>query len=261
MKQKTHKTRRPRIWQTTGLRITAFPRKPITASRGGVWERLTGTPPETSEIKPREDTLTEAGAYPFLDTAFLTFKQHPSRIDWLLTVRHDEGSLLVEESLFLGAFEKVCDDFCELMRRWFKQAPPLQRLAFGASLLLPVNTLVEANRELDLLLPSVKVDLRGTRDLSYQINRRRNSRTGAKGLEINRLSRWAATQITGMMIQLVAGAEQKVTQTEILYACRLELDINTAQEFKAGLSKSRLNRHLDELTEFASEIAKKGDIA
>jgi hypothetical protein len=59
----------------------------------------------------------------------------------------------------------------------------------------------------------------------------------------------------------VAGTDQKVAQTEILYACRLELDINTAQEFKAGLLKSRLIHHLDELTEFASEIANKGDIA
>ncbi len=48
---------------------------------------------------------------------------------------------------------------------------------------------------------------------------------------------------------------------EPLVACRLELDINTAPEFKSALKKTMLSKLFDELVELGMEIAHKGDIA
>ena len=45
------------------------------------------------------------------------------------------------------------------------------------------------------------------------------------------------------------------------YACRLELDMNTAQEHKGELPKSALPGIFQELCEYGEEIADKGDVA
>ena len=155
------------------------------------------------------------------------------------------------------------EKFRKIMKKWLKQSPRLNRLAFGAVLLLPVEIKEDGYRKLDRFLPSVKINAEKSRDFSYRINRRRSSQSGIEGLEINRLSSWALITISGVKIELAADEPSKsrvLNLGEPMLACRLNLDINTDLEFRRGLKKSMLPGLFDELVELGNEIATKGDI-
>ncbi len=147
------------------------------------------------------------------------------------------------------------------MQKGLEKSPPLNRLAFGAVLLSPAESVPEAYRALDKLLPSVDIDPDRTRDLIYRINRRRSSRCGIEGLEVNRLSTWGMVSVSTIEMEISIGGSEKVRQVEPpQYACRLEFDVNTTPEFGGELDKKKLPALLDELIELGSEIATEGDI-
>ena len=147
------------------------------------------------------------------------------------------------------------------MQKWLEKSPPLNRLAFGAILLSPAESVPEAYRALDKLLPSVDIDPDRTRDLIYRINRRRSSRCGIEGLEVNRLSTWGAVTVSTVEVELSIEGSKKVRQSQTSqYACRLEIDINTALGFGGELDKAILPALFDELVDLGSEIITEGDI-
>ena len=160
--------------------------------------------------------------------------------------------------MLIGPFASAVPPFHTLMTRWLTQISfPVNRIAFGANVLLPVPSLPEACRWLDGMLPSVKIDRGGTRDFMYRINRRRGS-THDSSLQINRLATWSVMQSIGLEVVIGAGGVPATRQLPEKHFCRLELDVNTVPPRK--LRREKLPPIFDELVDAAIEIAEQGDV-
>jgi hypothetical protein len=121
----------------------------------------------------------------------------------------------------------------------------------------PIADPVAGNRLLSQYLHDVKIDIEGSTDLFYQINRRRCSTSDVPDLFVNRLSKWSLST-TGLLS--LGGAPEEITIQARQFACRLELDINTVAEFPEELPHSRLSDLFDEFVRLSNEIAQEGDI-
>lgn len=234
----------PTAWQTQLLRLTLFLSPAAQVVEPTWWHDLVGESPETVISHPREGTRHESGAWG--DTNLLLLVE-PTRIDWLLTYEDDKNSKV---GVARGTFPEKLRAFRKLMCRWFEfsTCPAAQRLAFGAVLLSPVESQQDGLRQLSNLLP-IELETDGSKDFSYQINRPRPSHSQIRDLSINRLSKWAVLSWAGTSD---LGHEQ--------FACRLELDINTALDFQKELTRNSYGQLFGELTELGQEIADKGDI-
>jgi hypothetical protein len=146
------------------------------------------------------------------------------------------------------------------MARWFELSPSLDRLAFGAAALIPVQSRLEGYLLLAAYLPAVKLDAEGSSDFMYRINRPRMSKLNIENLRINRLSTWAVIKMQYQQFRLASHAQQvKTIQGETLFADRVELDINTSPEFGGQLPKQRYPEIFNELQDLGSEILQEGD--
>lgn len=247
----------PSGWQTEALRLTAFTRDPVEADTVPLWHDLTGEDPEVSQARPREHSTTEAG--PYLE-GWLALGVATTRIDWRLVVNPNEPP---DGLPTIGRFDELRDTFRSLMHKWLKKSPPLNRLAFGAVLLLPVDSRQEGYRRLNGLLPSIAIDAENSSDFSYKINRRRPSTSGIENLEINRLSGWSVSRFTGIGFEMAVDEPTRSRAHELgepMWACRLEVDVNSAPQFRPRLTKRALQTLLDELVGLGAEIAAEGDI-
>lgn len=244
-------------WHAESLRLTAFPITATPLNDINWWSELMGEPAETKTVQSKLDRHTEQGL--FLG-AKLVNQVHPNRIDWLIQLTDQESGAIAFPTI--GPFLEVIEPFIELMLRWFKlnTCPELKRLAFGPILLYPVDSRVAGYRQLSVYLPSIKLDSEGSSDFLYQINRIRNSTSKIDGLKINRLSKWSVSAIQRMDFSVGKESDLSVTKRQAHYACRLDLDINTAAEFSGPLPKKQLSLIFQELVDRAKEIALEGDI-
>jgi hypothetical protein len=258
--------RRPPLsaWQVEGLRLTGFPSPAAHVQPDSWWSDLTSESPETRTSQLRMGGFKEEGAY---GRGKLVLAVEPTRIDWILGAVADEKP---EAPGFrnLGQLTQTLESFQTLMDRWFEFTtfPLMQRLAFGAVLLQPVGSLQEGYRRLGLYLSSfVKLDPERSSDFLYRINRRRNSNIGIDNLQINRLSTWSVAsaslvEFSAAAIASGVGGSVRSFPGLTLFACRLELDINTAPEFPREYSAERSHHIFQELLELGREIAQEGDI-
>ena len=241
-------------WQTEALRHTAFLTNPCEPTSMNLWESLVGEPPDERNDRPRQQLVKEEG--PFLNGR-LSVVSRKDRIDWRLS--YDPKSS-AEKLPVVGPYSTLQTKFQELMQRWTTQCRPVKRLAYGTVLLLPTKNLYDANRKLDDLLPAVEIDSENTHDFHYRINRRRKSRCGVEGLEINRLSTWSAVNLSKIDVEISSGGEQRIMRSNDIF-CRLELDINTAPGFSLNsIEKDSLSEIFNELVELGNKIASEGDI-
>jgi hypothetical protein len=245
--------KRPDIadWQAVQLRLTAFPAPSPQIESINWWSELAGDPPEKITSQPRTSEQIEEGAY---ENGKLELTVHPIRIHWRYTI--SEGTqFLLGKTPILGGFSEVLDVFHKSMNQWFdlETCPTLVRLAFGAILLQPAENHVAAYNLLSTYLPSIDLDSENSSDFFYQINRVRKISMQIADLRINRLSKWSTNRIQ---------VEEINTQTRLpdLYACRLELDISTPNDFDDELRREQLPEVFNELVDFGKEIAEKGDI-
>lgn len=243
-------------WQAERLRVTAFPISATPMDDINWWTELIGEPAETRTVQPRVDRQTEQGL--FLG-AKLVNQVQPLRVDWLLQLTGEESEAVTFPTI--GTFLEIIDPFVELMLRWFKlkTCPELKRIAFGPSLVYPIDSRAAGYRQLSGYLPSVKLDPEGSSDFAYQINRARNSTSIIHGLKVNRLSKWSVAKVQRMAFSV--GEELSVSKGQELFACHLDLDINTAAEFPGPLPKNQLELVFQELVDLAKEIASEGDIS
>lgn len=192
----------------------------------------------------------------------LVLRVELGRIDWLFTKARDREPNF-EEMSTVGSFPESLDKFAELMPHWFEieTCPSIQRLAFGAILLNPVESRQAGYRQISEYLPNVKLDSEDSSDFLYQINRPRDSNSGIADLRINRLSKWSVATQTWMESRLSpkSASVSRFSGPQI-FACRLELDINTMPDFKGELTQKQLPPIFQELVKLGKEIVQKGDI-
>lgn len=244
-------------WLAEVVRATAFPSAGAEFSAENWWSHLVGEAPESKTVQPRIGELKEEGAF---EGARLTLKVQPGRIDWTLTPYSSEGKPSEGGLPATLSFEKNFVHLRELMARWFELSPSLDRLAFGAAALFPVQSRLEGYLLLAAYLPAVKLDAEGSSDFIYRINRPRMSKLNIENLRINRLSTWVVMTMQYQQFSLAPHAQPvKTIQGETLFADRVELDINTSPEFGGQLPKQRYPEIFNELQDSANEILEEGD--
>ena len=137
-------------WKVEGLRHSTFVRESLTIPDFSPWQTLLGTSPAERSTKPMEKLVKEEG--PYLD-GWLSVEARTNRIDWRLGL--NPGN--IPQSLpVIGAYKQNQKNFLGLMKEWARMCPPAHRLAYGAVLLLPRDSLPEAYSTLNDFLSDVK---------------------------------------------------------------------------------------------------------
>jgi hypothetical protein len=243
---------------TLALRTTAFPSPSTAVQPEAWWNAAVGESPDSALAQPRAGKHTLEGR---LEPGKLVLSVEPLRIDWLFA---PPGEPNPEVSGFpvLGPYPQILEVFLGPVHRWLTadSCPELQRMAFGAVVILPVENGPTAYRQLGAYLHgSVSLDPGHSSDFLYQINRPRDSHSGVEGLRVNRLSKWSAISSVLTFIQLKPQSVDQVT-AQPSFAARIELDINTTPDFPSSLPREGLPAILEELVSLGIEILHNGDI-
>ena len=218
-----------------------------------VFRSLVDTDP-LSRTENRQPMISSASGK--LDNIKVDVVCVPGRIDVLFQPGEDAPA----GAAVIGTYLASKDRFVEVIGRWLRLRPPLQRLAFGVIAVTDVADRSEGYRLLQTLLPSVQLDPDHSSDFTYQINRPRlaNVANGFR-ITINRLSRWGV--MASMVHTFLVHSQETVATQPVLTRnrCRVELDLNSdaaATELPA--------QHLDALwrilSGLADEILFKGDL-
>ncbi|MBW7990283.1 MAG: hypothetical protein FVQ84_09750 [Planctomycetes bacterium] len=244
-------------WQVQVLRCTAFYAPDQQFDISGWWAEMVGDLPETETKRVKEGLRIEEGPY---KEGKLTLAKSPIAVD----LRFQLGEQLPDEVNgvpTIGNFEEKCLEYIDLVKnKLFKMAtfPLITRLAFGSIINLPSKDHKTGYTQLSEYIRGIQIDPNSS-DFLYQINRRRASNTRIEGLDINRLSKWSLAKYQAIITSF-GGGKTKATENAPRYACRLEIDISTGQEFTDLLPKENLGDIYDELVDMGKEIISRGDI-
>lgn len=248
-------------WLVHSLRLTVFLRqKPVDITQLTWWDMIAGEESESSiEFRKGRTQMREHGPY---KGGELTLGVVPGRIDWLFGI-----SLLQQQPydgiLSLGAFNDATELFDHVAKSWFTidDPPEIDRIAFGAVLIQPVETPDKGYQCLSRYVPGLNIELDNLSDFLLQINRPLESSSSVSGVAINRLMKWSVASYLTVEGKLSA---RRTSTTHIPakqdYACQLELDINTVPEHDQVLEWEKLAGLFDELVILGQEIAQKGDV-
>jgi len=255
-------------WQVELIRVTGFYGQISTEKKlawSSWWTDLVGVPPENTTLRKRDDLFQEEGPF---NGGNLILAIQPGRIDWYLKALTDGQEEEQSDSPGLAFLKpEAIAKFHDLIAGWMKlnSCPSLIRLAVGCVLLQPVQSREAAYLQLRNYLHAV--DLKPeARDFIYQINRPRESRSVPADLQINRLSKWSVPLRGKVAFSISLGTKDKSAMAGSFegqgqFACRVELDINTAQDYKGEFSGNDLLTVFDELVTLAREISEKGDVS
>lgn len=238
------------------MRATAFL---VNAGKagGGIWERLFSEPAEISLVRPKEGIRQEEGPFGG-GKLIITSRSLPARIDLIYAFE----MAATEEFSTLGTFQSSNYEFLKLVNRYLDESEEISRLAFGAVLLRQAVSKEGGYKSISSCLPDITLDCANSQDFLYQINRPRLIELQGTGLLVNRLSKWAVARIQRLQIEVNIGEKTShtVPSLEGMYACRLELDINTSPKGVDPLDRAILSPIFEILMELGKEIAEKGDI-
>lgn len=244
-------------WDAESLRLTAFPAPASPVEDVGWWESLMGAPPEVEVVRPREGRRRVEGAF---EGGRLIVEITPARID-LRVIPSLEQEAKTIGFFTIGKFTEILASFTQIVTRWLdlESCPEIQRIAFGPILLFPMDSRASGYRQLAAYLPSVNMDPDHATDFLYQINRARDSGTGITNLRINRLSKWSVASISaaGLVLEPTQILYQEVPRE--YFACRLELDVNTAPGRREPLPRETVSNVWQELLNLGREIVIEGD--
>lgn len=243
-------------WIAQVLRCTVFPCPQKQFDVSGWWAEIEGSPPEKQTSQPRLSLQAEEG--PFRDGK-LVLQRNPAGIDLRLQVLNNSPHD-IDGIPSIGRFKEQCPAFLDLAKKLFDTEgfPSVKRIAFGAVLSLHVEDYEEGLRQLVPYLENVKIDPPNSRDFIYRINRWRLSETGISDSLINRLSTWSIPSYRTLTAMIDS---DQSTMSEPIYACQLEIDINTSEKSKSALPPKKLVALLDELVSMGTEIVENGDIS
>lgn len=240
-------------WLAALVRVTAFPCNYDDIGSELDWEALVGEAPQSVEQQPRLKINVAKG--PFA-TGELVQARYPDRTEVVFAALIDGSLFQAQANGFpnLGEFSQALASFRPLVDHWLAGLPLIKRIAFAPTLIFPAGNHADAYERLNAWLPTVTVDNESS-DFLYQINRPRISMV-MPSIRINRLSKWSALR-AAFTIQ-AAGGEPIPTPER--FACRLEVDVNTQQEFDGPIPSDQLPQLFDELVALGIEISAKGDI-
>ncbi len=246
-------------WLVESLRFTLFT-TPEPIDPTDWWESTVGQPPVETVSKKLGGERTYLGP---CGGQTLRLNVSPLRVDWIVTMPEPEGEEPLETVPTIGPFSTTLESFVGLMTRWLASSKPrAKRLALGVVLLHPESDLNATMRTIRSFVP-LSLDEGPVWDFLFQVNRRRDSGV-VPGLELNRLSKWSRAMFRTMAVQVSAALmAESITTSQVPVGSaecftRLELDINTAQEFAGVLDGPVLVPLLRELADDAADIARSG---
>ncbi len=242
-------------WQVEALRITVFPSDIEGVSSQKLWDLLMFEEPDEIHVQKGQIDAREVK----YGNGRMILSKQTDRVDWRYLSIPDENIDSAHLPI-IGSLDEELKTFVKLVNKWFDTPDmiSIKRLAFGAVLLCPVNTVEEGNSVLGGLLHNI--NLKNAREFNYQVNRRRKSVVDPE-VEINRLNKWNV--YSGQLVSVSVNsmqAPQIIASSDLRIASRLELDINTFQERTESLPPDTLKALFNELVEWGLEISKKGDI-
>jgi hypothetical protein len=245
-------------WQAESLRATAFYNVGNTPSDvNRLWELLMHRQPDQVSSRPNERIHVAEGTFGGNEKQ-LRCAIGPDRVDWLLRAAPPPPNREPDGLLTVGTLAGVLSSFQDLGTRWLDISSDIIRLAFGAVLLFEVSSTDEANARLNALLSSVSFEPEGVSDFLFRINRQR-ALSSLKGGSANRLGTWSSVQVGSVGIAIQGRGSPQVTHGRGNFACRLELDINTAGTFETSLSGAEAAEVFRELVGLGTEIAEQGE--
>lgn len=248
-------------WLARTLRLTLFPKGAVDVEMAlPWWEQLLGSAPEV-ESRQRAQGLVQLEG-PFGRGRLSVAVSSGARIDWILRALDPEASSSPSSEFpVLGSFREIAEQFVGLMKQWLSVSPQASRLAFGAELVQPVDSIRDGYTRMgEYLTHAVKVDPESS-DFFYRINRSRTSKSLGPSLRINRLSSWSVVQARYLSLVIPGGREvtgQLAPASQVV--CRLELDINSFPDYSEELDNAQLRQLLDEFFALCTEIAERGDV-
>ena len=241
-------------WQTASMRATAFYSGQLDLGSIKWWQSLTGKSPDLTNLSAGLGQLLEQGE---VEGHVLQLQIQPQRIDWLLLPKDGPQSAAFAS---LGEFDQSLTYFKSLVSRWLALAPSLNRLAFGAQLLIPTARPEDSIAIIAEILSYVTIDWEGIRDFTFQVNRPKACTTFPSAGAINRLIKWQSI-IRKKVVMTLAGAGQTLATTAEQHAAYFELDVSTCDPSDAyALPPEKLGLLLGELMDDASEIVSRGDV-
>ncbi len=246
-------------WKAERLRLTAISNSPLDEYAQNWWDYCVGEKPESNNYQPKIGRRQIQIPY---SSGQLLLVIENNRADWVLEF---ELPSMFEDDVetTVPYFDASLEGMKDLLGKWCQSPIDTTRLAFGATLLTKVNDRIRGYELLNDLLPSVSLDPEGSSDFHYRINRRRDSSV-LDDAEINRLSHWSVASLRSS--GLVVGPDSvKVldggVKQDTWFACRADLDINTAPEIsERGIPKDLMADVFGELIEMAIDLSVHGDV-
>lgn len=245
-------------WRVENLRLTALLSPAAQIPQRNVWAKLVGISPDRKIQYPTLAGYQERGGF---QEGNLILNVQPTRFDWVFTLVGEREPTVPMFSK--KSFPDSLSSFLKLMLPWLETSPPILRLAFGTSLVQPLENKQAVCQQIAAYLPwAQQLELENCSDFLYKINRPKESASGIRGMKINRLSQWSAItwkEFLRIQDEELLGRGKKRPYLSY-WAGRLELDINTALDFEDEIPGKQLAKLFEELVEMGKEIAREGDI-
>ncbi|MCZ7648639.1 MAG: hypothetical protein M5U26_25830 [Planctomycetota bacterium] len=245
-------------WIAKLLRFTAFLSDSIEPPSLQSWWSKVSNLPKSDQLVRQQGQFHEIGQ---IGEETLALQWQAGRVDWLLINSNESQS--GEVTAWKDSIEKfssIADQYLKLA-----ECPSSIRIAVGCVVEVPVSNR-KAGYEIikELVKGYVKLDVEGSSDFIYQINRKRKSQV-KDGLGINRVAKWLVPVEIPMSVQLPIlpfGNIKSLSATEgkPRFAARQEFDINTAQENTELLNPELQKNLVKELLGFVEEMILHGDI-
>lgn len=237
-------------WQTASLRMTGFHVGALDLSSLAWWEKLTGQPAESRNVRPGIGQLVESGT---VEGRTIQLQIQPGRIDWLLLPKDEPDSATFAS---LGDYETSLSYFSQLVSKWVEQSPPLNRLAFGTLLLVPTANQSKTIEALAQMLPDVTINWAGIQEFVLSVNRPQASVAFAEAGPINRVAKWQSLVRKKIITSSLLAGQAPLTTSEETAAC-LELDVSTnaPTDGTKELPAERRRPLFAELMDYATAIA------
>jgi hypothetical protein len=248
------------LWKVERLRATAF----LTgegSDPGARWKDLLGVDPEQVTARPQIGLKQATGIH---ENVRVTLTSQPGREDMAYEPAGSPESTTEASKLFhfIGDWDQLKDQFRDRAITAASHLGPVNRLAFGGVLLIPVKDGEAARELLSRLIKCIQIAPSISMvDFFWQVNRPRKSKVVA-GLTVNRLLRWSAPELTLHTVMIDAQKIQNVaaTVTPTATAVRLEFDINTVTARTEPFAKETIGEMYSELVDLGDEATKSGDI-
>ncbi|WP_147274964.1 hypothetical protein [Ferruginivarius sediminum] len=235
------------VWKVHSLRLTVF----TTSSTEGLtnlWEDLTGEEPETDEVRRREGVRRQTGTW---GHATLTVAVSNRRID--ITI-NPQLTQVPEYRLYTGPYKEEENNFLGLVRPWLESPQvAITRIAYAGTLLLEAKDRDAAYEKFGQYVQSVHIDRKNCKEITYRVNRPRQSQ---HAIELNRITNWSVIRAEMENGLTEDQKSEKPTWTFL----NLEFDHNTAPEHKEVLKSADVVPIFNELVCLANENAQQGEV-